>query len=247
MVLAHLTWEEVDALDRETVVLIPTGSLEQHGPHLPMFTDSLLVTAVAEEIERQIPEKVLLVPTVWLGASAHHMAFAGSLTASMPGYGDVLKQIVQGLSKHRFRKFFVLNGHGGNVSPNDVALRELKETFASSVFAHKGYHDFAEATIAQVLEGPSKRIQHSCEAEVSLMMHLHPDKVRKEKLIDDGLIPEPAISSLVLTFDEVTDRGALGYATLATAEKGKAIFESAVSGAITELEAIHAGFVLRGQ
>ena len=70
-----MTWQEVGSVDREVVVLIPTGSLEQHGPHLPLFTDSLLVTSAAEAIEQKIPDKVLLLPTGWLGCSGQHLPF----------------------------------------------------------------------------------------------------------------------------------------------------------------------------
>ncbi|MCH8979743.1 MAG: creatininase family protein, partial [Armatimonadetes bacterium] len=73
MKLADLTWQDAGQVDREAVVLIPTGSLEQHGPHLPLFTDTLLVTAAAEAIEFRLKDKVLLVPTVWLGCSGHHL------------------------------------------------------------------------------------------------------------------------------------------------------------------------------
>ena len=81
MHLMHMTWREVEAVDRACVVLIPTGSLEQHGPALPLYTDSYIVTAVAQEVERRMPDKVLLTPTLWLGASEHHLDMPGTLSA----------------------------------------------------------------------------------------------------------------------------------------------------------------------
>ena len=86
MILADMTWMEVDALDRNSIVLIPTGSLEQHGAHLPLLTDSLLATAVTTAVEEETKAMVLLTPCIWLGASGHHLNFAGTCSASMEGY-----------------------------------------------------------------------------------------------------------------------------------------------------------------
>ena len=246
MILANLTWQDVDALDRELVVLIPTGSLEQHGPHLPLFTDSLLATAVAEAVERRVSDSVLLTPTLWLGASGHHLAFPGSLSNSFEAYMGAIESVVESLLAHGFHKFFVLNGHGGNTEPNGMALRKLKARHPAASFGHSGYFAYAAEATAKVMKGPFKDIRHACEAEASLMLHLHPELVRKEKLRDDGLTSEPPIRGLIHHFDEMTEQGSLGYATLASAEKGRVIFEAAVEGASRELEALAKGYVLRG-
>ncbi|HJP83665.1 MAG TPA: creatininase family protein [Fimbriimonadaceae bacterium] len=246
MKLAEATWQDVRDFDRNAVVLIPTGSLEQHGPHLPLFTDSILATAVAEAVEHAIPDRIVLTPTLWLGASAHHMAFAGSTTASFGTYIGALQDVVESQLQHGFTRFFVLNGHGGNSEPNGIAMRELKVSHPSATFVHSNYYTFAEEHAARVLEGPAKRIQHACEAEASLILHVRPELVRKEKLRDDGLKAEPPITGLVTHFDEITEEGSLGYATLASAEKGKAIFEAAVAGVIANAEAIFKGHVFVG-
>jgi len=244
--LAELTWQDVEAASRDAVVVIPTGSLEQHGPHLPLFTDSLIVTAVAEAVERRMPDQVLLTPTLWLGASGHHLRFPGSLSASFPTYQGAIESVVTSLIPHGFRRFYVLNGHGGNTSPNDVAVRILKATYPALTFGQSGYFAFCEDVIAQTLEGPQKQMRHACEAEASLMMHLYPDLVRREKLRDDGLIPEPAVRGVVHHFDEMTEEGSFGFATLATPEKGERIFQAAVEGVGQELANIATGYVLRG-
>lgn len=242
-----MTWPEVAGVSKDVVVLIPTGSLEQHGPHLPLFTDSLLATAAAEAIEARLSGQVLLVPTVWLGCSGHHLPFAGSLSASFEGYEDGLVRIVECLVPHGFTKFFFLNGHGGNTEPNGIACRRLKANYPDLTFGHYGYfHYIPDSTLATVMEGPSKKIQHACEAEASLMMHLHGDLVRKDRLRDDGLAVEPEVRGLVLHFDEMTEEGSKGFATLATAEKGRKLFEAAVEGAVREIGALAGGFVLQG-
>ncbi|MBI1335039.1 MAG: hypothetical protein GC165_19415 [Armatimonadetes bacterium] len=246
MILADMTWKEVDALDRDTIVLIPTGSLEQHGAHLPLLTDTLLAGGAAAAVEKRIPEKVLLTPPIWLGASGHHMTFAGTCTATMESYMSSLTAVIESMVRHRFHRFFVINGHGGNNEPNGVALRALKEKNPNLTLAHRGYYAFGEKAVASVLEGPDKGIQHACEAETSLMMHLHPDKVRTALLRDDGLRTQPPTTSLVKMWDEVSEEGSLGYATKATAEKGKIIFDACVEGVVNELNAIHQGVVYVG-
>lgn len=246
MILSRMTWQEVEALSREIVVLTPTGSLEQHGPHLPLFTDSMIATAVAEAVEKGLPTKVLLTPTLWMGASGHHLAFPGTISASFETYEGAMISLVESLMPHGFRKFYFLNGHGGNTEPNGVALRKLKARYGNALFAHLGYFALITDEIAAVLDGPAKDMRHACEAEASLIMHLHPDLVRKDKLRDDGLRTEPPVKGAVLHFDEFTEQGSLGYATLATPEKGKKIFEAAARASIQEIERFADGFVLVG-
>lgn len=246
MILKNLTWKEVDALDRSMVVLVPTGSCEQHGPHLPLFTDSILATAAAEAVERAIPAKVLLTPTLWLGASGHHLAMAGTLSASFPAYLGALQSVVESLIPHRFTKFYALNGHGGNTEPNGVALRELKARYPALTFGHRGYFDFVGPEIAEIMDGPLKEIRHACEAEASLMMHVAPDLVRVDLLRDDGLAPDPPVRGVIHHFDEMTEEGSMGYATQASAAKGKRLFELAVAGCVREIETIVDGYVLKG-
>jgi creatinine amidohydrolase len=241
-----MTWPDVEALDRNVVVVIPTGSLEQHGPHLPLFTDSLIVTAVAEAVEKRIPSKVLLTPTLWLGASAHHLPFAGSLSNSFSAYMGAIESVAESLLRHGFTKFYVLNGHGGNDDPNGMVMRELKARHPNATFGHSDYYVFALEEAAAVMEGPSKRIQHACEAEASLVMHLRPELVRRDKLRDDGLVADPPIRGLVHHFDEMTEQGSFGYASSGTPEKGKIIFVACVEAVARELEWLADGYVLKG-
>lgn len=246
MILRNLTWLDVEAADRDVVVLIPTGSCEQHGPHLPLFTDSILATAAAGAVESRLPGKVLLTPTLWLGASGHHLAMAGSLSATFPSYMGSIQSVVESLIPHGFHRFYVLNGHGGNTEPNGVALRELKARYLNCTFGHAGYFSFIGPEIADIMEGPLKEIRHACEAEASLMMHIAPDLVRMDKLRDDGLEAHPPVQGVIHHFDEMTEQGSMGYATLATAEKGRRLFELAVEGCVREIEAIADGYVLVG-
>ncbi|HXH60998.1 MAG TPA: creatininase family protein, partial [Fimbriimonadaceae bacterium] len=166
---------------------------------------------------------------------------------SFDGYMDTLLQCVRSLRRAGFTKFFFLNGHGGNTGPNGIVTRILKEEEPDTIVGHSGYFDYIpDAVLQEVMEGPLKQIRHACEAEASMVMHLHPDLVRKERLRDDGLQTEPSVRGLTLLFDELTEQGSYGYGTLATSEKGKRLFEAAVAGATKEIGAIADGFVLKG-
>jgi len=246
VILRNLTWLECDAVSRDVVVMIPTGSCEQHGPHLPLFTDTILASAAADAVEARLPDKVLLTPPLWLGASGHHLAMTGTLSASFSAYIGALQSVVESLIPHGFHKFYVINGHGGNTEPNGVALRELKSKYLNCTFGHRGYFSFIGPEIEDVMTGPVKTIMHACEAEASLMMHVAPGLVRTDKLRDDGLTTSPSVQGVIHHFDELTEQGSLGYATLATAEKGRKLFELAVEGCIREIETIADGYVLEG-
>lgn len=247
MQLKHMTWQDVAAADREAVVLIPTGSLEQHGPHLPLFTDSLIVTAVAEAVEKNLPDQVILTPTLWLGASGHHLKFPGSLSNHFDPYMGAIESIAESLIPHGFTKFFVINGHGGNTEPNGVAMRKLKAKYPNLTFGHSGYFAFIADKAKDILEGPVKEMRHACEAEASLIMFLAPELVRTKLLRDDGLYPDPPVTGVIHHFDEMTEQGSLGCATYATKQKGETIFNAAVEGVTEDIRAIAQGYVLKAR
>lgn len=244
MRLAEATWHEIDALDRDTVVVIPTGSLEQHGPHLPLLTDTILVESVCQAAASQVGEGAILTPTIWLGESGHHLPYAGSLSASHATYSGAIRDCVHSLSRHGFRVFALINGHGGNISANDLILRELKEEDPSRVLAATDYFRFLSPEIEEILEGPQKSMGHACEAETSLMLHLRPELVRMNLAVSDGFIAKPPIDGLVLLFDERSEHGPVGHPTYANAEKGRRLFELAVSRTADWIKALRVGYHL---
>lgn len=246
MKLAELTWPEVEGLSRDVVVVIPTGSLEQHGPHLPLFTDSILATSVCEAVERNLSSEMLLTPTLWLGASGHHLAFPGTLSAAFETYQGAILNVVESLIPHGFVRFFVVNGHGGNTEPNGIAMRILKQRYPALTFGHSGYFGPIGEAVSAVMEGPAKDMRHACEAEASLMLHLRPELVRRDKLRDDGLVAEPSVFGMIHHFDEMTEQGSFGYATFASPEKGAKIFEAAVATMTTQIHRLFEGYVLLG-
>lgn len=248
MILGNCTWKEVEKIDRDAVCLIPTGSLEQHGPHLPLLTDTLLSTKVSEMAEARRQSVTLLFPGVWLGCSSHHMAMAGTCTASVGTYVAVLSEIIESALRHGLNKFFVVNGHGGNTEPNGIALRELKSAYPNALFAHAGYYSLIGKAGESVLKGPLKTIRHACEAEASMMMYLFPELVRMDLLRDDGLEadpPPPEGLTAIHHFDEITEEGSWGYATFASEETGRLLVEAAVAGVVGAIDHLYAGYAFR--
>ncbi len=249
MILGESTWQEVRDFDKEAVCVFPTGSLEQHGPHLPLLTDTLLSTKVCSLAEKETKLISVLYPGIWLGCSAHHMAMSGSATATVSTYVSVLSETIESAIHHGFRKFLVVNGHGGNTEANGVALRELKHYQPNLSFAHADYYGLIGPHGENVLTGPLKSIRHACEAEASMMLFLYPDLVKSEKLRDDGLKsvpPTPIGLKTIHSFDEITDEGSFGYATYASAEKGKQLIDLAVKGVVGAIQYLYNGYYFAG-
>ncbi|MES1227054.1 MAG: creatininase family protein [Armatimonadota bacterium] len=247
MKLAHLTWPEIRELSRDTLVVIPTGSIEQHGPHLPLVTDTMLATAVAEGAERNVSDWMLLTPTLWLGASLHHLPFPGTLSASFEGYEKALWDVMESLAGHGFHRFYLVNGHGGNTSINNVTLRKWKHQHPSHTIGHIDYYDLIPDEVLEThVKGPAKSIHHACEIETSLMLHVAPELVRMDEVRNDGLRAEEPVRGIIWNYDEVTEDGPWGYSALGTAELGKICFEAAVEKLTDLLVAIATGFSLVG-
>ena len=179
MKLAELHWPEVKSLDRKKIVtLVPVGSMEQHGPHLPFQVDVLVSSRLAEDLEKKIPE-ILLVPPIWTGVSAHHMDFPGSITLRAKVFMDVLHDICASLHHHGFRRIVLLNGHGGNRSSLEVLGQELFVELGLTVNT-LAYWDLVPDLVKSLKKTKSSGMGHSGELETSLMLHLAPRLVIKK-------------------------------------------------------------------
>lgn len=239
MKLAELTWPDVDAIDRDLIVLFPIGALEQHSRHLPFFTDSILCESVAVHIESRLPKDVLLLPLQWLGASSHHLGMAGTLSLENETYLKLLCEPLRCLLRHGFRRVFILNGHGGNVDAFHLALRQLALEFPLASLGGASYWDLAEKEIAGILQGKLKSVGHACEFETSLIMHLRPELVRTAQIANDGLIhASEGLSKVFVPLDmkRQTRHGGSGEPTMATAQTGQALFAILVNRAVETLK-----------
>jgi creatinine amidohydrolase len=237
----EMTWPLLRQVPRDTTVVVaPVAACEQHARHLPTFTDTLLVTAVAEGVERRLPERVLLLPTQWLGASAHHLRFGATLSAEVDTHIAMLCDLLRPLLDDGYRRLLLLNGHGGNIDTMQVALRRLQPHYRDRQLAAASYWDLAAPELAALAEGPRKVMGHACEFETSMVLALRPELVRREEIRDDPAPSEPALRGLYLAEDmkQRTDHGAVGYPERASAEKGRAFLQAAVDRTIEVIEAL---------
>src|SRR5262245_43628879 len=144
-----LTWPLLRQVPRETtLVLAPIAACEQHSRHLPTYTDTILVTAVAEGVEKKLPQQVLLLPTLWLGASGHHLRFGATLSAEVDTHVMMLCDMLVPLLEDGHLRIFILNGHGGNIDTMHMALRRLQPRFTDRQMTAASYWEVAEKELA---------------------------------------------------------------------------------------------------
>src|ERR1041384_4670407 len=127
MQLTDLKWTDVAKLSRDIPVVIPVAALEQHGHHLPLFTDSMLLGEIVRRVAGQFEDRVLFAPLTWLGNSDHHLDFAGTLSAPPRVYIDLLNGLAENFIAHGFKRIVFLNGHGGNDVPGKQAVFEVRQ------------------------------------------------------------------------------------------------------------------------
>jgi creatinine amidohydrolase len=227
----EMTAPQLGQVPREaTVVLAPIAACEQHSLHLPTFTDTILVTAVAEGTERILPDQVLLLPTLWLGASSHHLRLGGTLSAEVDTHITMLCDLLTPLLEDGYQRILVLNGHGGNIDTMHLALRRLQPRYRSRLVAAASYWELATQELAGLAQGQRKTMGHACEFETSMVLALRPDLVHREKILNDPPTDEDSLRGVYTAEDmkQRTDHGAVGYPELATAENGRRFLDVAV-------------------
>src|SRR5437762_8010699 len=176
----EMTFPELRRVPRDTtVVLAPIAACEQHSHHLATFTDTVLVTGVAEGVEQRLPDRVLLLPTLWLGASAHHLRFGATLSAEVDTHTDILCDLLTPLLDDGYQRVLLLNGHGGNIDTMHVALRRLQGRYPERQMTAASYWELAEQELAGLAEGPRKSMGHACEFETSVALALRPELCKR--------------------------------------------------------------------
>lgn len=222
--------DEIAAMrDRDAVVILPLGSIEQHGRHLPVDTDIFAAQTVALAAARALAPDVpvLVAPPVWTGVSPHHMHFTGTLTLSVDTFAQVIREIVTCIWQHGFRHVLLLNGHGGNDQTMKAATMKLGAEGIE--VAAVTYWDLAAAEMAEIVEGERKNVGHACEIETSLLLHLRAETVDMSTAVKDLRIPPTRLpTGGPVYFWPVFDPGTTGVAgdpTVATAAKGKAFLD----------------------
>ena len=129
MQLQELSWPAVAAVANDLPVVVPIAAVEQHGRHLPVFTDSMLLGEVVRVAAGSLGDRVVWTPLLWLGNSHHHLDFAGTLSAAPRTYLDLLGDLIDNLVGHGFRRVVLLNGHGGNIVPAQQAVFEARQRY----------------------------------------------------------------------------------------------------------------------
>ena len=240
MYLADRTWPELgDYLANESLAVVPLGSTEQHGPHLPLATDHL----IAENLARAAADRadVLCTPTVNVGVSPHHRQFHGTMWVDAPAFRDYVESLARNLSYHGIDKIVFVNAHGGNV----VHLREVGRRLRSDEVAYAIEWMWNES-IPDLVDGLfAKNGPHGGPKETAMIQHIAPELVREGELEaarDGGITDLEGAETLVhgarTFYDSIdnTENGVLGDQTDATPEKGEQLFEAAADQLVQLLD-----------
>jgi creatinine amidohydrolase len=242
VLLQELSWPKVAAVASELPVVVPIAALEQHGRHLPVFTDSMLLGEVVRLASGSLGDRVVWTPLLWLGNSHHHMDFAGTLSAAPRTYLDVLGDLIDNLVTHGFERIVLLNGHGGNIVPAGQAVFEARQRYrvrSDLVLLSATY--WLLGTKPKQLD-PSlvqDQMGHACEWETSMMLHLAPGLVgelRQVEPVSPRMPFEPASQGWI-TKDR-SRAGHIGDPAQATAAKGETLFRLFAQDVVTFLERV---------
>jgi creatinine amidohydrolase len=214
-----------ESLDDVEVGLLPVGSTEQHGPHLPLSTDHLAAEAIAERVDN---DAATLLPTLPVGVSDHHRQFHGTLSVSDGAFERFVRETVESLAGHGVRKVVAVNGHGGNEGALTRAARRLRAE-GTAFLAPWHWWDATNVVVG-----------HADQHETSVVLHL------REELVDAGRLAEAEadgaaswgkrVHGASVGFDtaDFTDSGAVGHPSEASAQLGRDLVEEGVE----ELDAL---------
>ena len=228
MQLFEMSWPQVAALSKDTPVVFPIAALEQHGRHMPVFTDSLLLGEVIRRTSERLADRVLFAPLMWLGNSDHHLDFAGTLSAAPRTYLDLLETLMENYLQHGFKRLVFVNGHGGNIVPGAQAVFELRQKhrqrsdlllLSATYWGLGGKPYEVDPSIKQ------RQMGHACEWETSMILRIAPHLVgdlSQVEPVEFGSAFEPATRGWI-TKDR-TEPGHIGDPRYATAEKGETLF-----------------------
>jgi creatinine amidohydrolase len=239
----HYTWPELGEVAKtQPVVILPIGSVEDHGRHLPLDTDNFIIWSICEEAARRAPGEVLLLPQIPFGFETHHMDFPGTIDIGMEHLLHFVLDVAKSVAHHGFRHILIADGHGSNMPILDlVARRTILETEAMcGTFI---WPSLAPDVINELRESPVPGgMAHACELETSVYLYLDQQRVQMEKAVKDINLPPSRFiwldlmkGSPVLYMDHWTRfsrSGVVGDPTLATAEKGRRIFEAVVTNLV---------------
>ena len=237
----NLTRDEIAALDKDkSIVLLPTSATEQHGAHLPVGTDAIILSTLVDKMvnECEFEEgNLIFAPQLNVGKSNEHMGFAGTITFGTQTYYSLLHDIAAAISASGFKKLVLFNSHGGNTDMLNMISRDLRIDLGLDVFVFDWWFTpFWNDGLKDLQQSGKYGVFHACELETSLMLAARPETVHMELAVDE----EPADcfkgEKYVTVFGpinagwktkDVTNSGVIGAPTFATAEKGHKLFDYA--------------------
>lgn len=228
LLLDEMIWPEVEAeKEHVKIVVIPTGSCEQHGPNTTFATDTVRAYEFCKLLGGRMGNKILVCPPVAYGLSSHHMDFPGTITVGPETLVHIYMDIVRSMHRHGFKKFLFVNGHGGNRVALNMAVAELYDDYGIEAYWTGMGSPFAKGLFKDILDPDAKLYGHGCEIETSQVMYLAPwaaredrkkgevvDSVYSRKIFKDGGCP-------VNWRKDASSNGALGDARKASAKLGE--------------------------
>ncbi len=232
-------YAEIEAIaDRDGSILVqPTGSIEQHGPHLPVSTDTICADALAHHGAATVADEVpvLVAPALWAGTSPYHVSFPGRLDVPFTTLVEVYEHLAAAALETGFDVLLLLNGHGGNHNAIGGASKSIGLEHPEVEVAAVTYFGLAAEFVDDVRDSAPGGMNHAGELETSLMLHLRPDLVRTDR-VDGTRLDEPYTHAADDMYDrgplsvhrleeEYSENGAVGEPAHASAEKGATIFE----------------------
>ena len=234
-----ILWQEMwrhefeEALEHDPVVILPTGSVEQHGPHCPADVDIVVPFYLAvRAAERMNGFPVIVAPPVWSGFAHYNKGFPGTISLRIETYIGLVCDVCRSIYDNGFKRIVVINGHGGNAAPNHV----VRDTIAEEdifIVAYNWWHS-VENEMREWGEADDGRVGHGGEWETSVQLYLREQLVCRERMNAD-VFPNP-FSPKLQSFTRFAERrrdtkdmtGTMGNSLAANREKGERIFNLAV-------------------
>jgi creatinine amidohydrolase len=253
--LQDQSWQDVETYLDETAhptVLVPLGSTEQHGPHLPLGVDAYQAIDVAEGIGERTD--ALVAPPIWYGDADHHLAFPGTVSLSSETVVAVLTDVYESLLSHGVENVVTVNGHRlANLPAMDIAARRTSDDWPEAVLAGIDLVKIGVRIHDDLREGDPEDGMHGGEFETSFMLFNHPELVDEDAFVPEthegwtrftsadfvDLDDSVSLASSRHDWDE-DDLGHHGDPTQASAQKGEALFEAIVANGVEFVEDLHA-------
>jgi creatinine amidohydrolase len=237
------TWPELKAAAAENrVVVLPVGTIEQHGPHLPLSTDCITSREISRCVVEKIPDEAILMPQVYYSFNYHHLDFPGTIDVEGQTIINYVTDIGKSVAHHGFRRILIVNGHGSNVPFLDIAARNITNQ-TESVAALACWWSLADPAVHDIRESEFPGgLAHGCELETSVILHFRPDLVQMELAERDISYPaskyfywdleRPSKIFFQEFFSRNSRTGTQGDPTFASVEKGRIVVECVVENMV---------------